>query len=86
MSIIITPINQSDVNEISFNVNNLGNQPTDYVKKINFNNTCNWVDDSIKRYTITDSYHLNWMKEANEIGRITKTFPKTFLEELNEFN
>ncbi len=67
-------------------------RPADYLEKITSSHTKNWIDAFSKsnQYTyqtlsIRNSYHLNWMKKASEIGQVTGKFSNLFEDELNEF-
>ena len=77
-----------------YNSNNhwIDHRPDDYFEKISNSNTKNWIHLFAKSngytyqtITIQNSYHLNWMKKANEIGQVTGTFSNLFEDELNEF-
>lgn len=75
-------------NKILFNVNNIGSQPDDYLKKLQDCYTRNWIklfhDDCMSiQFSNND---MNWILSAFEIGSVTGLVPKSFNEELETMN
>ena len=61
--------------------------PTDYLKKLDETYTNKWIDKfhtDYKKIIIDDPYHIRWLLRANFAGRLTRSFPKTFVEERDE--
>jgi hypothetical protein len=89
MKIIINPINLVDVLNYpdKYNVNNLYDIiPKDYNEICNSNNTKHWVElfhTEYKLISITNKYHINWIKEAYSIGKLTRRFPNMYKEDLD---
>lgn len=91
MKLTIKPISLTDVLEFTdkYNVNNLYKlRPDDYDNICKQNNTKYWIDlfhkDNYKLISITNKYHINWIKEAYNIGQITRNFSSLYLEDLED--
>jgi hypothetical protein len=89
MKITIKPISLIDVLDFSdkYNVNNLYTlRPIDYETVCKQNNTKYWIDlfhkDNYKLISITNKYHINWIKEAYNLGQMTRKFSSLYLEDL----
>jgi hypothetical protein len=64
--------------------------PNDYREKITNSVTSNWIDkfhpaNTYQKFVIDNSYHLNWMKKANEISEQTGKFSLLFKDDIDDF-
>lgn len=72
-----------------FNTNNFWPNdipPDDYEEVLSRTNTCEWIDILKSDYSsiMIPKKHLLWMVDAQKIGCITGSFPKSYEEELND--
>lgn len=91
MNIRIKTISLTDVLEFpdKYNVNNLyTSRPNDYDNICRQSNTKYWIDlfhkNNYKLISITNKYHINWIKEAYNLGQITRNFSSLYLEDLED--
>ncbi len=71
-------------NPTLFNTNNHGAAPDDYREVVDRNDTGNWIDRFHADYSTIrlDSTDVAWMREALQVGAVTRRFSHLFDDEL----
>jgi len=78
-----------EYDNIRFNTQNhwINEPPLDYYDILEKCKTYNWIDNFRTSYTVINIKYseIVWMKKAYEIGKFTRKFPETYMDELKDF-